>query len=65
MMEKKTYASPRIEITRMQIESLLETISLPINPNPSDGGGESKQDIFEDDEETTEVGYGRTSVWDD
>jgi hypothetical protein len=65
MMEKKTYASPRIEITRMQIESLLETISLPINPNPSDGGGDAKQDIFEDDEETAEVGYGRTSVWDD
>ena len=49
----------------MQIESLLEVISLPINPNPSDGGGDAKQDIFEDDEETAEVGYGRTSVWDD
>ena len=65
MMEKKTYASPRIEITQMQIESLLETISLPIGGGSAGSGGESKQDIFEDDEETTEVGYGRTSVWDD
>ncbi|MBF1436269.1 MAG: hypothetical protein HXN43_06200 [Prevotella micans] len=64
-MEKKTYTSPRIEITRMQIESLLETISLPIGGGSAGSGGESKQDIFEDDEETAEVGYGRTSVWDD
>ena len=64
-MEKKTYTSPRIEITQMQIESLLETISLPIGGGSAGSGGESKQDIFEDDEETTEVGYGRTSVWDD
>lgn len=64
-MEKKTYTSPQIEITQMQIESLLEVISLPINPNPSDGGGDAKQDIFEDDEETEEIGYKRTSVWDE
>ena len=49
----------------MQIESLLEVISLPINPNPSDGGGDAKQDIFEDEEETEEIGYKRTSVWDE
>lgn len=64
-MEKKTYTSPQIEIIQMQIESLLEVISLPINPNPSDGGGDAKQDIFEDDEETEEIGYKRTSVWDE
>ena len=64
-MEKKIYTSPRIEITKIQIESLLETISLPIGGGSALNGGESKQDIFEDDEETAEVGYGRTSVWDD
>lgn len=64
-MEKKTYTSPQIEIIQMQIESLLEVISLPINPNPSGGGGDAKQDIFEDDEETEEIGYKRTSVWDE
>lgn len=64
-MEKKIYTSPQIEIIQMQIESLLEVISLPINPNPSDGGGDAKQDIFEDDEETEEIGYKRTSVWDE
>jgi len=64
-MEKKIYTSPQIEIIQMQIESLLEVISLPINPNPSDGGGDAKQDIFEDEEETEEIGYKRTSVWDE
>ena len=64
-MEKKIYTSPQIEIIQMQIESLLEVISLPINPNPSDGGGDAKQDIFEDEEETEEIGYKRTLVWDE
>lgn len=65
MMEKKKYISPRIEITLLETESLLETISLPIGGGSAGGGGDAKQDIFEDDEEMEEIGYKRTSVWDE
>lgn len=65
MMEKKTYISPRIEITLLETESLLETISLPIGGGSAGGGGDAKQDIFEDEGETEEIGYKRTSVWDE
>jgi len=65
MKRKKKFISPEIKIIHIEAEGLLEVISLPIGGGSAGSGGESKQDIFEDDEETAEVGYGRTSVWDD
>jgi hypothetical protein len=65
METRKRYTIPHIEIIALDTEEILDRVSLPIGNGPAPGQGDAKQDIFEDDEETAEVGYGRTSVWDD
>ena len=42
MRVKEIYSAPRIHVIPMQTENLLETISLPVNNNSSDGGAMPK-----------------------
>ena len=52
MRVKEIYSAPRIHVIPMQTENLLETISLPVNNNSSDGGGEAKGGCsFDEDDE--------------
>lgn len=58
MRIKENYTAPRIEMIPMQIESLLDTLSLPTNNNSSDSGGDAKSgDFFDEDTEQSVVGY--------
>ena len=51
MRVKEIYSAPRIHVIPMQTENLLETISLPVNNNSSDGGGDAKDGSFDADDE--------------
>ena len=51
MRVKEIYSTPRIEVIPMQTENLLETISLPVNNNSSDSGGDAKGGSFDEEDE--------------
>lgn len=54
MKKKETYIMPCIHILPMQTECLLETISLPVGPGPSPGGGDAKGSWIDEEEDDDE-----------
>ena len=52
-MKKQTYISPRIEVIHINdIDSVMQTISLPISPGGGPGvGGEAKGGFFDEEDE--------------
>ena len=66
-MKKQTYISPRIEVIHINdIDSVMQTISLPISPGGgSGGGGDAKGGFFDEEDEENEQGMADYSPWED
>jgi len=69
-MKKQTYISPRIEVIHINdIDSVMQTISLPISPGGgSGGGGEAKGGFFDEEgeeEDADEQSFAGYSPWED
>ena len=66
-MKKQTYISPRIEVIYINdIDTVMQTISLPISPGGGPGGGgEAKGGFFDEEDEENEQGMADYSPWED
>lgn len=53
-MKKKLYLIPRIDVTTLEIEGLLSSLSLGVDDTPSEGGGDAKNAFFDFEEEGSE-----------
>lgn len=53
-MKKKLYLIPRIDVTTLEIEGLLSSLSLGVDDNPSESGGDAKKAFFDFEEEGSE-----------
>ena len=51
MKTKQIYIIPNIEIIPMQMENLLDTLSIPISNGSSNSGGDAKGGYFDEAEE--------------
>ncbi|MGP1480350.1 MAG: hypothetical protein ACTTJL_01450 [Hoylesella enoeca] len=48
-MNKQRYEHPELTVIALE-EAFMDTISLPIGPGPSPGGGSAKQGYFDEDD---------------
>lgn len=48
-MDKQHYEHPELTVIALE-EVFMDTISLPIGPGPSPGGGSAKQGYFDEDD---------------
>ena len=66
-MKKQTYISPRIEVIHINdIDTVMQTISLPISPGGGPGGGgDAKGGFFDEEDEENEQTMADYSPWED
>ena len=63
MNNKKHYTAPFTYVSTMEMEGLLDIISLPRGTKSAPGGGDAKQNFFNDAIEEEETAGTYASLW--